>query len=64
MSAPSYTTTEMRARFMPLAPSDGNWRIKEEVDGGQHLQLRDDATDQWRTLFLTNGAPQLGPAEA
>ena len=63
MSSPHYTTTEMRARFMPLAPTEGSYRIKEEVDGGQHLQLRDDATAKWRTLFLTNGAPQLGPAE-
>lgn len=59
-----YATTEMLARFMPLAPASSGYRIKETVDGGLHLQLRDDATDQWRTLFLTNGALQLGPAES
>jgi hypothetical protein len=55
-----FRKTEMDARFLPLEPEDAAFRV---TDAG-FLQLKDSATGEFRSVFLTNGAIQAGPAES
>ena len=61
-AAPIYTTTEADARFARIVGTAYAFRIKT-VGADQFFQLKEAATSQWRTVFLANGVPQIGPAE-
>lgn len=53
---------EMEAKYLQIAKSGAAYRVK--TDGaGVFLQLKDSADSSFRSLFLTNGALQIGPAE-
>lgn len=55
--------SEMRALYLQLAPADAAFRVKTD-ESGTFLQLKDSATDQFRSLWLEAGAPQVGDGEA
>lgn len=55
-----YNKEEADARFALLAPTDGNYRIKDGVE----LQIRETApTPGWRSIFFVDGGLQAGPLE-
>ena len=55
---------EMEMKYLRLAQSaQAAFRIST-TDDGTFLQLKDSATDQFRTLWLNNGVPQAGDAES
>lgn len=63
MAAIGIITPPVVTTGLPEAPADGAWRIKTDGNGS-FLQLKDAATDQWRSLFLNNGQLAVGPAES
>ena len=58
-----YTTAQADARFLPLTPASGTFRIKTSSDG-TFFQLKDSVTGLFCTVWFADGALQIGPGES
>lgn len=57
------TAAEIAALYPPLTKPNSGYRFKADGAGGLIFQLFDTGTNQFRTVWLVNGALQAGPAE-
>lgn len=62
--SPAYlTAAQIAALYPPLTQPNSGYRFKPDGAGGLIFQLFDTATNQFRTVWLVNGALQSGPPE-